>query len=150
MQWNIPHLAVHQPHTAGDTRIDDEPSADEAGRRVGIGAILGIDADDIDGPAIHFPPGSRDDGILLGMHCDTQLVAFALRHALGLSFAVAAVAAVHFSAGGAVVAGRDDFIVVHDDGPIVPAQASAPLSGHLSNAEIVAIFADSFHWPSPP
>lgn len=87
--------------------------------------------------------GGVDDRILLRVHGIAELVTLAMRHAEVLPLAGAAVAAVLGTSRSAIVPGRYDDVVLHDDGSVVPAEAGRALRDALCDIEIVFILCQS-------
>jgi hypothetical protein len=56
------------------------------------------------------------------MNASAEFIPLSPRHLHGFSLAAAQIATVFSSSGSAIIAGRDDFVVFHDDGPVLPPQ----------------------------
>ena len=129
-------------HDLLDAGVDDLPFAHRAAHRVAeqlVGA--GIPADQIDRRADHVPPRGRDDGVRLGMDAAAQLVALAGGDVQGFAGADPQVAAVAASARRAVVAGRDDFVVAHDNGAVFPPKTGRALQNRVGDVEVIVLLA---------
>ena len=113
-------------------------------------AALGLTPRQVQGGPQGVPPGGGDDGVHLRVDGAAQLVPLAAGHLHGLPGAVAQVHAVPPPTGGAVVAGGDDLVVLHDDGPVAPAQAGGPLQHRLGDVQIVIFFVDALHGRALP
>ena len=102
--------------------VAQHPAAEEAGL-AGRERAISIDADDVDRGAVHGGGVGVDDGVLLGVDGDAELVVLAFRHVQTLALAEAGVDAVCFAARRTVVAGADDDVVFDDDRAVAAAQA---------------------------
>ena len=83
---------------------------------------------------------------MMALDAAAQLVPLPSGDLGGLPGAEAQIHAVCPPSGGAVVAGGDDLVILHDDGTVDPAQAGRPLQHGLGNVQIVIFFTDTVHW----
>ena len=133
-----------------DTCIDNHTTAHVAGAGIGNQCTcLGIAHGQIKGSADHLASGGCDNGILLGMDTAAQLIALATGNTQLLTTADTQVTAVGTSAGRTVIAGRNDLIILNDDGADVVAQAGGTLQNGLGDIEIIIMLVSSVHFCYP-
>ena len=113
-------------------------------------AGLGLPSGQVQGGAQGVPAGGGNDGVHLRVDRAAQLIPLAAGDPHGLPGAAAQIHAVLPAPRGPVVAGGDDLIVIHDDGPIAPAQAGGALQHGLRDVQIVIFLVDASHGASLP
>ena len=135
-------------HDTRDACVDHHALAHGAGGGLfHITARFGVAPHEIQGSADHLFARRADDGIRLRMHRAAHLIPLSPRNVQLLADADAAVDAVFAAARRAVVAARDNLVVVHDDCAVTAPQAGAALQNGLRNVQIIIFFVRARHGP---
>lgn len=124
-----------------DARVDDLPLAHHAAACPGHDrAVLGGDTGHVQRRAQHFVIGRRNDGIRLGMKRAAHLIALAAGDVQLVADAGAQIGAVLPPARRAVITGRNDDVILHNDRAEMPTHTGASLRDSLRDVQVVVFF----------
>lgn len=112
---------------AGDSRIYDDPFAEQAGKDLGNRlARFDFDTHQVKVAPGHVEPGCMNYGVHFGVNGPAEFIVLPWRNIFFHPDAVANVDAVRRLPRGAVIAGADDLVVFDDHGAEPSPQAGAP------------------------
>lgn len=106
-------------------------------------SCIRVDADKIQHSAYHIGTPCADYAVCLGMNRTAHFISLAARYVMLSAQAIFQVNAVFSASGRAVVAGRYNLIIFHNNRSEIPAQTSSPFTHSLRNVEVIIRFVTS-------